>query len=54
MNNWWEYDPEGLQEKLELLNKKFRTKEETERMYSRDKASKERRVTFKAQQKLIF
>jgi hypothetical protein len=39
-NNWLEFDPDGLREKLELLEKK-RTPVETERMYSSDKKSKE-------------
>ena len=39
-DRWWEHDPEGLQEKLELLTKHFKTPAQIEKMYSHGKVRK--------------
>ncbi len=43
MDNWWEYDPEGLREKLRLLTKLRKSPREIARMYSHDKRSTEKK-----------
>lgn len=51
-NNWWEHDPEGLQEKLKLLVKHNKTPEEIAKMYSHDKGSVVKRKSVNEQIKL--